>query len=345
MKSGIIKISFISIIAICLISVFTLSVSCQSEASTTAETEETLEEEAPAPEPDEEKTDEMDEVNTEDQAVPEPEEEAEDMEEEAQDADSYMDISPKEAKELIEENPGLIIIDVSPRYDEGHIPGAINYYVGDGSLDAAIPDLDPSAEYLVYCHSDSASIAGAQKLIDAGFKNVYRLEGNYSAWVDAGYEIETSEEEIGEEMKITSTEFENESMIPSKYTCDGDNINPPLSFNGIPSDTVSLVLVVDDPDAPGGTWLHWTVWNIDPAAEGIPENSVPAEATEGVTDFGTPGYGGPCPPSGTHRYFFKIYAIDMTLDLDTSTSVDALMSAIEGHILGQAELIGLYERS
>lgn len=104
--------------------------------------------------------------------------------------EGYMDISPAEAKKMIDENPDLIVIDVSPAYDEGHLPGAINYYLGDGSLDAAIPSLDKELDYLVYCHVDSVAILGAQKLIDAGFANVYRLEGNYSAWVDAGYEIE-----------------------------------------------------------------------------------------------------------------------------------------------------------
>jgi rhodanese-related sulfurtransferase len=102
----------------------------------------------------------------------------------------YMDISAKDAKVLIDDNPDIVIIDVSPKYDEGHIPGAINYYVGDGSLDEAIPTLDKSKTYLVYCHVDSASISGASKLIEAGFENVYRLEGNYAAWVDAGYPVE-----------------------------------------------------------------------------------------------------------------------------------------------------------
>lgn len=102
----------------------------------------------------------------------------------------YIDISPAEAKDLIDSNPDLIIIDVSPNYDDGHLPGSVNYYVGDGSLDEAIPSLDKDKEYLVYCHVDSAAISGAQKLIDAGFTKVYRLEGNYSAWVDAGYPIE-----------------------------------------------------------------------------------------------------------------------------------------------------------
>ena len=103
---------------------------------------------------------------------------------------SYMDVTPAEAKALIDNNPDLIIIDVSPNYSQGHLPGAINYYVGDGSLDEAIPMLDKNKKYLVYCHVDSAAILGAQKLVDAGFKNVYRPEGNYRAWVDAGYPIE-----------------------------------------------------------------------------------------------------------------------------------------------------------
>jgi rhodanese-related sulfurtransferase len=103
---------------------------------------------------------------------------------------TYKDLTPAEAKALIDTTPDLIIIDVSPRYAAGHLPGAVNYYVGDGSLDKAIPTLDKSKPYLVYCHVDSVSILGAQKLIDAGFETVYRLEGNYSAWVDAGYDIE-----------------------------------------------------------------------------------------------------------------------------------------------------------
>ena len=102
----------------------------------------------------------------------------------------YIDVTAMQAKELIDTKPELIIIDVSPNYDDGHLPGAINYYIGDGSLDEAIPSLDKNKEYLVYCHVDSASISGAQKLVDAGFTTVYRLEGNYQAWIDAGYPIE-----------------------------------------------------------------------------------------------------------------------------------------------------------
>ena len=112
------------------------------------------------------------------------------IEQEQEEVISYMDVTAAEAKELIDTKPELIIIDVSPNYDDGHLPGAINYYIGNGSLDAAIPMLDKDKEYLVYCHVDSVSIRGAQKLIDAGLTTVYRLEGNYQAWVDAGYPIE-----------------------------------------------------------------------------------------------------------------------------------------------------------
>lgn len=103
---------------------------------------------------------------------------------------AYVDVTPAEAKELIDITPGLVIIDVSPNYDQGHLPGAVNYYLGDGSLDEAISMLDKNGTYLVYCHVDSVAIQGAQKLIDSGFTNVYRLEGNYSGWVDAGYPVE-----------------------------------------------------------------------------------------------------------------------------------------------------------
>jgi len=103
----------------------------------------------------------------------------------------YTDVTAAEAKDLIDNTPDLVIIDVSPHYADGHLPGAVNYYLGDGSLDDAIPSLDKNVPYLVYCHVDSVSISGAQKLVDAGITTVYRLEGNYQAWVDAGYEIET----------------------------------------------------------------------------------------------------------------------------------------------------------
>jgi len=145
-------------------------------------------------------------------------------------------------------------------------------------------------------------------------------------------------------MKIESPAFGSNQYIPSKYTCEGDNVNPPLRFIGVPESAKSLVLIVDDPDAPMGTWVHWTVWNISPKVQEIPEDSTPEGAVEGVTDFGKPGYGGPCPPSGTHRYFFKLFALDTTLSLDSSARASEVEKAMEGHIIEKAELVGLYER-
>ena len=145
-------------------------------------------------------------------------------------------------------------------------------------------------------------------------------------------------------MKIESPAFKNNERIPSEYTCDGKNINPALKISEIPKNTVSLALIVEDPDAPGGTWIHWTVFNINPDTSQIPENSVPERAIEGVTDFGKPGYGGPCPPSGSHRYFFELYALDSIIKLDSSASADDIKKAMEGHMLGSAELVGLYSR-
>ncbi len=145
-------------------------------------------------------------------------------------------------------------------------------------------------------------------------------------------------------MIIESPSFANDERIPSKFTCDGENINPALTISGVPEGTRSLVLIVDDPDAPGKTWVHWTLWNIDPGTTEISENSVLAGAVEGVTDFGVPGYGGPCPPSGIHRYFFKLHALDITLDIGPSSPVGNIDEAMEGHILGSTELVGLYQR-
>ncbi len=145
-------------------------------------------------------------------------------------------------------------------------------------------------------------------------------------------------------MQLTSSAFDYGKPIPSKYTCDGENINPPLTIKDVPEEARSLVLIVDDPDAPMGTFTHWTVWNIDPAITLIPEGWVPEGAVEGKTSFGRMGYGGPCPPSGTHRYFFKLYALDKELILDPSADVRELELAMQGHILAQAELMGTYSR-
>ncbi|MGM0366475.1 MAG: YbhB/YbcL family Raf kinase inhibitor-like protein [Actinomycetota bacterium] len=161
--------------------------------------------------------------------------------------------------------------------------------------------------------------------------------------IEANKEIERKDRE-GPAMEIISTAFSHNENIPARYTCDGQDINPPLEFSNIPEGTRSLALIADDPDAPAKTWVHWVVWNISPDATGIPEDSKPGEAVEGITDFKKPGYGGPCPPSGTHRYFFKLFALDTELDLDPSGGAGDLAKAMEGHIIESAELIGLYSR-
>lgn len=145
-------------------------------------------------------------------------------------------------------------------------------------------------------------------------------------------------------MIITSTAFQQNTVIPSKYTCDGNNTNPPLSFSQVPKETESLVLLVDDPDAPQKTWVHWVLYNIPPATLGILQHSVPPNSMFGTNDFGTHTYGGPCPPSGTHRYFFKLYALDSMLNLPEGATKDEVEEAMQDHIIASAELIGLYKR-
>lgn len=146
-------------------------------------------------------------------------------------------------------------------------------------------------------------------------------------------------------MQITSPAFGHNQNIPPQYTCDGADISPPLAIAGVPDTTKSLALIIDDPDAPRGDWVHWLAWNIDPKTTEIKANSVPANATQGTTDFDRTSWGGPCPPSGTHHYHFKLYALDITLDLPSSARKKSLEQAIEGHILETAELIGLYQRT
>ncbi|MDO8663189.1 MAG: YbhB/YbcL family Raf kinase inhibitor-like protein [Candidatus Omnitrophota bacterium] len=142
-------------------------------------------------------------------------------------------------------------------------------------------------------------------------------------------------------MKLTSPEFEYNKSIPEKFTCEGDDINPALMIENIPAAAKSLALIMDDPDATKGMWVHWVVYDI-PLLPRIEEQSVPGK--EGLNDFGRKRYGGPCPFSGTHRYFFKLYALDVMLDSKEGLTKQALEKAIEGHILEKAELIGLYKK-
>lgn len=144
-----------------------------------------------------------------------------------------------------------------------------------------------------------------------------------------------------QELRVSSPIFQNNQFIHPKYTCDGDDVNPSLRIEGIPREAQALVLIVDDPDAPMGTWDHWVVWNIPPV-ERIEENSVPG--IQGLNDFNKHSYGGPCPPSGTHRYFFKVYALDMKLNLDPNSRKKDVEKAMKGHILAEGRIVGLYRR-
>jgi len=146
----------------------------------------------------------------------------------------------------------------------------------------------------------------------------------------------------GAKMKITSSAFQEGGNIPSKFSRDGGNVNPPLRIEGTPQNAKSLVLIVDDPDAPVGLFTHWLVWNIDPKTTEIPEKSVPKGAVQGTNDYPNLGYGGPQPPSGTHRYYFKIFALDQTLDLHSGAKRQELDKAMNGHIIAQGQSMGRY---
>lgn len=155
-------------------------------------------------------------------------------------------------------------------------------------------------------------------------------------------------------LTLTSPAFVASGPIPARFTCEGANVSPPLSWSGLPQGTRSLALIVDDPDAPDPaaprmTWVHWVLYNLPPSASGLPEgvavNALPAGTRQGINDFTTTTYGGPCPPIGRHRYFHKLYALDTVLaDLDKPRKAD-LERAMKGHVLGEARLVGTYEKS
>lgn len=151
------------------------------------------------------------------------------------------------------------------------------------------------------------------------------------------------------EIKMKSTAFGEGGMIPKKYTCDGEDVSPPLSWGPVPGGTKSLALICDDPDAPMGTWVHWVLFNLPPNIQELPENIPPQKMLEngakhGITDFRRLGYGGPCPPGGTHRYYFKLYALDTEINLDAGITKKQLLKAMEGHILAEGQLMGKYKR-
>jgi Raf kinase inhibitor-like YbhB/YbcL family protein len=149
--------------------------------------------------------------------------------------------------------------------------------------------------------------------------------------------------------ELTSIIIGHEQPIPEYHTCDGEDVSPPLDWNDSPEGTQSFALIMDDPDAPGGTWVHWVLFNIPSETRSLRENIAPDAqladgSMHGINSWGRPGYGGPCPPSGTHRYFFKLYALDTTLDLDDSADKEQVLAAMEGHVLAEAELMGTYSR-
>ena len=150
--------------------------------------------------------------------------------------------------------------------------------------------------------------------------------------------------------EITSTAFENKENIPEKYTCDGEDISPPLSWKSVPKNTKSLVLIVDDPDAPDPrnprmTWVHWVIYDINPNLKGFKENVVLVKnGVQGINDFKKTSYGGPCPPIGKHRYFFKLYALDTRLNLPGGKSKKEIEKAMKEHVLKEVELVGLYRK-
>jgi len=153
----------------------------------------------------------------------------------------------------------------------------------------------------------------------------------------------------GMQISLTSPAFRDGGVIPARYTCDGENISPPLRWGDLPAGTRALVLICDDPDAPGKTWVHWVLYDLPPDVQELPEGIPPKEALEngakqGRNDFRKLGYGEPCPPGGTHRYFFKLYALDKPLGLAPGATKAKVLAAMEGHVLGRGQLIGKYSR-
>jgi len=152
-------------------------------------------------------------------------------------------------------------------------------------------------------------------------------------------------------LQLTSSAFSEGSPIPKRYTCDGEDLSPPLKWSGAPQNAKSLALICDDPDAPAGTWVHWVLYNVPATTTELPEGMPTSEvvlggAQQGVNDFRRVGYGGPCPPRGSpHRYFFRLYALDITLNLKPRASKQGVVSAMQGHILAEGQLMGTYRRS
>ncbi len=150
-------------------------------------------------------------------------------------------------------------------------------------------------------------------------------------------------------MEIKSSSFIHEAMIPAKYTCDGQNISPPLVWSNSPKETESFALICDDPDSPVGTWVHWVIFDMPASVNSLPESvsrqkDIAGTGKNGINSFGNYGYDGPCPPDGTHRYYFKLYALDTVLNLKAGSTKEDLLATMKGHVLEEAQLMGRYKR-
>lgn len=159
---------------------------------------------------------------------------------------------------------------------------------------------------------------------------------------DLAKELQKQGDDNMASLKVSSPAFASKASIPARFTCDGANVSPELHIEGIPKDSKSLVLIVDDPDAPSGTWTHWVVFDIPPNTSIIDQDSVPG--VQGLNDFKVTDYRGPCPPSGSHRYFFRVFALDAKLNLNRGASRKSVEAAMKGHVVAQGELYGVYQR-
>jgi Raf kinase inhibitor-like YbhB/YbcL family protein len=161
-----------------------------------------------------------------------------------------------------------------------------------------------------------------------------------------GADVIVQAEDTAMTIEVSSPAFENGSAIPSRFTCDGLDISPELAWQELPEGTESLALIMDDPDAPGGTWVHWVVFNMPADLTGLPEDvgRSPGGGVDGNNSWKRGGYGGPCPPQGTHRYFFKLYALDAALELQPGVTKGQVMREMEGHVLAEGQLMGTYSR-
>lgn len=207
---------------------------------------------------------------------------------------------------------------------------------GPGDIGRAAKDW-PSLNFIIYHPPVEKGFSTADDV--AGFTKTGRIR-----WVAELSEIPEKYRIEEEAMRVSSQAFREGGSIPAAFACDGKDVSPPLTIDDVPRNAKSLALIVDDPDAPSGVFTHWVMYNIDPGTREIPEDSVPRGAVQGTNSFKKQQYRGPCPPSGTHRYFFKVFALDAKLDVDPNKGKKGVEEAIKGHVLEEAELMGRYAK-